>query len=196
MEISIRSKMQQKKDQSEKKGSIQTQRSTMISREKKHYGQQNIGSRRSWHNNLIVKAEKKQKQNDHPLHYHFLRNNPESKYKKGRNIALTQRKKVEVIGSLAKKFKVSIAVAKNKARRKKNELSQEEREWLKKFLEREDKTYITPGRRNTVYVGMDHDKRQYKQKRYLLWKIRDLLGVINASKVLTNKQYASFPETF
>ena len=53
-----------------------------------------------------------------------------------------------------------------------------------------------PGRRDTVYVGMDHGKRQYKQKRYLLWKIRDLLGIINVSKVITNEQYASFPEMF
>ena len=43
---------------------------------------------------------------------------------------------------------------------------------------------------------MDHGKRQYKQKRYILWKIRDLLGIINASKVITNEKYASFPETF
>ena len=53
-----------------------------------------------------------------------------------------------------------------------------------------------PGRRNTVYVGLDHSKCQYKQKKYLLWKIRGLLGIINASKVITNEQYASFPETF
>ena len=87
-------------------------------------------------------------------------------------------------------------MAKNKAGRKKKELSQEEREWLENFLERADITYTTPGRRDTVYVGMDHGKRQYKQKRCLLWKIRDLLGIINASKVIINEQYASFPETF
>lgn len=33
-------------------------------------------------------------------------------------------------------------------------------------------------------------------KRYLLWKIHDLLDIINASKVIINEQYASFPETF
>ena len=51
-------------------------------------------------------------------------------------------------------------------------------------------------RRGTVYVGMDRSKRQYKQKRYLLWKICDLLDIVNASKVIANQQYASFPETF
>ena len=87
-------------------------------------------------------------------------------------------------------------MAKNKVGIKKNESSQEEREWLENFLERADITYTTPGRRDTVYIGMDHGKSQYKQKRYLLWKIRDLLGIINALKVITNEQYASFPETF
>ena len=75
-------------------------------------------------------------------------------------------------------------------------MSQREREWLENFLERADITYTTPGRRDTVYVGMDHGKRQYRQKRCLLWKIRDLLGIAIASEVITNKQYASFPETF
>ena len=75
-------------------------------------------------------------------------------------------------------------------------MSQEEREWPENFLERAAITYTMPGRRNTVYVGLDHSKCQYKQKKYLLWKIRGLLGIINASKVITNEQYASFPETF
>ena len=64
-------------------------------------------------------------------------------------------------------------------------------------MEKADIIYTTPGRCNTVYVGLDHGKRQYKQKRYLLlWKIRDLLGIISASKVVTNEQYTPFPETF
>ena len=28
--------------------------------------------------------------------------------------------------------------------------------------------YTTPGRRDTVYFGMDDGKKEYKQKRYLL----------------------------
>ena len=104
-----------------------------------------------------------------------------------RSLLLRPRKKLEVIGSLAKKFKLRMAVAKNKAGRKKNELRQEAREYLENFLERADITYTTPGRCDTVFVGMDYGNRQYKQKRYLLWKIRDLLDVINASKVITNE---------
>ena len=111
-------------------------------------------------------------------------------------LLLSPRKKVKVIGSIDNKFKLRIAVAKSKAGRKKNKLSQEEREWLENFLEKADITNTTPGGRDTVYVGMDHGKRQSKQKRYLLWKIRDLLGIINATKVITNEHYACFPETF
>ena len=86
-------------------------------------------------------------------------------------------------------------MANTKEGRKKTELSQEEREWLEYLLERGDMTYTTPGRRDTIFVRMDHSERQYKQKRYLLWKIRDLIGIINASKVITNEHYSSFSET-
>ena len=91
--------------------------------------------------------------------------------------------------------KIQIKDSTGKKQSKKNELSQEEREWLEKLLEGADLTYTTPGRRDTVYVGMDHRKRQYKQKRYLLRKSRDLLSIINDSKVITNEQHASFPKT-
>ena len=58
--------------------------------------------------------------------------------------------------------------------------------------------YNLPNARQTRYCLWRYNqcKRQYKQKRYLMWKIHDLLGIINESKIITNKQYASFPETF
>ena len=55
-------------------------------------------------------------------------------------------------------------MAENKAGRKKNELSQEEREWLENFFERADITYTKPGRRNTVYVGIDQGKVNTSKK--------------------------------
>ena len=58
-------------------------------------------------------------------------------------------------------------------------LNDDERVWLESVIERADITYTTPGRRDAIYVGMDGDKRRYKQKRYLLWKLRDLLEIIN-----------------
>ena len=43
---------------------------------------------------------------------------------------------------------------------------------------------------------MDGGKREYKQKRYLLWKLRDLLEIINGSKIITNENFPSFTEAF
>ena len=113
---------------------------------------------------LLVTAKKKQK-NDHPLIIIYFETNPESKFQKDRKIAPTQTtKKVEAIGSLAKKFKLRVTVAKNKEGKKKNELSQEEKEWLENLLERADMTYTMPGRHDTVYIGMDYDKRKKEKK--------------------------------
>ena len=114
---------------------------------------------------LLVTAKKKQKKNNHPLIIIYFETNPESKFQKDRKIAPTQTtKKVEVIGSLAKKFKLRVTVAKNKEGKKKNELSQGGKEWLENLLERADMTYTMPGRHDTVYIGMDYDKRQSVKK--------------------------------
>ena len=75
-------------------------------------------------------------------------------------------------------------------------MSEEEEEWIENFLERSDITYTTPGKRNTVYVGMPGGKREYKQKRYLLWKLLDLLEIINGSKIISNEKFPSFTEAF
>ena len=56
-------------------------------------------------------------------------------------------KKAVVIGTLAKKFNLSIAVH-NKVGRKKNKLSENEEEWIDNFLERSDIMYTTAGRRD------------------------------------------------
>ena len=38
---------------------------------------------------------------------------------------------------------------------------------------------------------MDGGKREYRQKRYLLWKLRDLLEIINKSKIIINENFSS-----
>ena len=85
------------------------------------------------------------------------------------------------------KFNLRIAVH-NKPRRKKKELSEEEKEWIENFLETTDITYTTPERRDTVYVEMAGGKREYKQNRYLFWKLRDLLEIINGSRIFLHSQ--------
>ena len=85
-----------------------------------------------------------------------------SVHKTERSLLSSPRKKAEVIGTLAKKFNLRVAVH-NKSGRKKNELSEEKEEWIENFLERSDITYTTPGKMDTVYVGTYGGKRKYKQ---------------------------------
>ena len=58
---------------------------------------------------------------------------------------------MEVIGSLAKKYKVRIALCKKRGR-KYEDLSEEKVNWLN-YLERPEMTYINPGKIDNVYVG-------------------------------------------
>ena len=91
-------------------------------------------------------------------------------------------KKKEVVGALAKKNSLRIAMTK-KPGRKTTELNPEEEEWLHEFLDRGDISYINPGRKDNVYIGKKDGKSQYVQKRYLLWKLHDLFEIINGPGV-------------
>ena len=56
------------------------------------------------------------------------------------------------------------------------------------------KHYAYNSRKKGIDVGIDSGKREYKQKRYLLWKLRNLLEIINGSKIITN--FPSFTKPF
>ena len=43
---------------------------------------------------------------------------------------------------------------------------------------------------------MDGGKGEYKQKRYLLWKLCNLLEIINGSKIITNEYFPLITEAF
>ena len=75
---------------------------------------------------------------------------------------------------------------------KEKKLSKEKEDWVENFLERSDITYTTPRRRDTVYVGMDGVKMEYKQELYLFWKLCDLSEIINGSKIITNENFPLF----
>ena len=77
-----------------------------------------------------------------------------------RSLPFSPQKKAKIIGALAKKFNLCIAVLHNKSGRKKNKLSKQEEEWIEIFLEISDITYTTRARRDTVYVGMDGSKKE------------------------------------
>ena len=61
-------------------------------------------------------------------------------------------KKAEVVRTLPRKFDLRIA---GKISIKKKESSKEEEEWNDKFLEKSNIMCTIPGRRDTLYVGMD-----------------------------------------
>lgn len=74
---------------------------------------------------------------------------------------------MEVLGSLTKKYEIAIALSKNKGQ-KYEDLSEEQIDYLKGFMDRSDMTYINWGKRDHVYIGKYRGKSQYVQKQYLL----------------------------
>ena len=72
---------------------------------------------------------------------------------------------------------------KKKTGRKATELTDEEKQRIVDTLDRADLTYVNPGRKDHVYIGKKDRKRQYCQKRYLLWNLRDLLNILNGNEV-------------
>ena len=75
----------------------------------------------------------------------------------------------------------------NKGRPKK-ELDPDEERWLLEFLDRPDISRQTPGRKDTVYIGKLNGERQYKQKRYLQWTLRELIEIVNGSAATLCRQ--------
>ena len=67
--------------------------------------------------------------------------------------------------------------------RKAKELTDEEEQWIRYSLDRADLTYVKPKRKDHVYIGKKDEELQYRQKRYLLWNLQDLLNTLNGNEV-------------
>ena len=80
-------------------------------------------------------------------------------------------KRNEIISSLATKFQIRIAYQPKRGRNK-DVLSEKERKYLIEFFDKQDISYMTPGRKDNVYIGKVNGVSQYEQKRYLLWTLR------------------------
>ena len=85
---------------------------------------------------------------------------------------------------------------KAKRGKKKDEPSDEELTWLKEFLDRPDILYMNPGRKDHVNVRKKDGVKVYEQKRYLLWKIRDLHETTNGGSVIEETGGDSFSNAF
>ena len=95
-----------------------------------------------------------------------------------KNLPNSPRKKTAVIGNLARKYNLKIELKETRGRKAKV-LTEEQEEWLIDYLERPEMTYTNPGRKDNVYIGKIDGEKQYLQKRYLLWTLRDALGILN-----------------
>ena len=55
---------------------------------------------------------------------------------------------------------------------------------------------MNPGRKDHRYIGKKDGVKVYKQKRYLLWKIRDLHEITNGGSVIEEAGGDSFSNAF
>ena len=91
-------------------------------------------------------------------------------------------KKKEIISSLASKYQLRIAqIHKKRPGPKCKGLTEEQIQWLVTALDRPDIAYMNPGKNENVYIGKLDGVKQYEQKRYFLWPLRDILDILNGS---------------
>ena len=91
-------------------------------------------------------------------------------------------KRAEVVGALAKKYKLKINLLPQKPGPKAQVLKKEKIDWLTEFLDRRDISHITPGRKDHVYTGIN------VHKRYLRWNLRDIFDILNAHNTLESNE--------
>ena len=91
-------------------------------------------------------------------------------------LPVSPRKKSEVIRVLVKQYQIRVKLSETRGR-KRMVLSEEKKELLLTFFDRPDITNINPGRKDNRYIGKENGIRRYVQKRYLLWKLKDLLSI-------------------
>ena len=103
-------------------------------------------------------------------------------------------KQKEIVEMIAKKH-LKIQFQGRGGGRPKNTLTDDEEDWLLSFLDRGDISRQTPGRKDHVYIGKVNGEKQFIQKRYLQWTIRELLGIING-KVQQMEKSKTFPNLF
>ena len=78
--------------------------------------------------------------------------------------------------------------------RTKNILTSAEEEWLSTFLDCADISRQTPGRKDNIFIGKVNGEKQYAQKRYLQWTVREMLGIINGK--IAVEECSTFPDSF
>ena len=125
--------------------------------------------------------------------------NKQSKYrsllKAEKALLSSPNKRTEVVGALAKKYKLRINLIPQKPGPKAQVLKDKEIDWLTEFLDHGDISYITPGCEDHVCTGIFDGVKRYVQKRYLRWNLRYLFDILNGHNTSeSNKR--SFQQEF
>ena len=97
------------------------------------------------------------------------------------------RKQKAVVTSLAKKFDLKIAPQQNNRGQKRQKITEEEQSWLSEFLSQPDITYVTPGKKDKIYMGKVDGQKMFRQKKYLSWTLNTLLDIANGCSVSSNE---------
>ena len=69
----------------------------------------------------------------------------------------------------------------NKGGRPQRNLTEEQKQWLRKALDRHDLSLINPGKKDNVYIEKVDGEKRCEQKRYLLWHLRDIRNILSMS---------------
>ena len=100
-------------------------------------------------------------------------------------------KQREVLHEITNKLCVRCGF-KAKTGKKKDKVCDEELKRLKKFLDCPNISFMNPGRKDHLYVGKKVGVKVYEQKRYLLWKIRDLHEIANGGSGIEESEKTLF----
>ena len=95
-----------------------------------------------------------------------------------KHFPFSPRKRLDVVGGLAQKFKLRIKLT-GKRGRKNRTLTEDQENFLLDVFERSDTTYTTLSRKENVYIGKIDGQKTFVQKRYLFWNLRDDLNIIS-----------------
>ena len=98
--------------------------------------------------------------------------------------------KVAILGAMVADLSSSkMSTVMDSARRKVEDktgrtksLTEEQQKWIISFLQRPDISYTCPGRKDQMYVGKTKDgDKDYRTKYHLLWKLSEILPLINTA---------------
>ena len=103
----------------------------------------------------------------------------------GKHLLFSSRKRLEVVGGLAQKFKLRIKLPGKKGRKNRT-LTEDQENFLLDVFEGSDMTYTTPGGKDNIYIGKIDGEKTFLQKRYLFWNLRDTLSIFSTG----GKSYA------